>query len=237
LIASKLDKRTKLAKAAIATGAWAEAQPMKGPALRKFATDEATRRGHKLTSRATEALVEAIGEDLAGIDDALERLSLYVGKTEKIDVDAVEACITRVAADSIWALVDAVGVRDAKRALSAAGSLLDDREPPLRILAMVARQLRIVARMREALASGLRGSDAALDAGAPPFKATELTEAARRFTARDLGTAFATLAEADLALKGSKRPPERILEEAILGLCLGEARARERIPRKVRTYR
>ncbi|MCC6876093.1 MAG: DNA polymerase III subunit delta, partial [Sandaracinaceae bacterium] len=237
LTATKLDKRSKLAKAAIAAGAWADANPMKGAGLRRFTTDEAKRRGHALSSRAAEALVEAIGEDLAGLDDALERLSLYVGKDARIDVDAVEACVTRIAADSIWALVDAVGVRDTARALGAAGSLLDDREPPLKILAMVARQLRIVARMREALASGLRGSDAALAAGAPPFKADDLTEAARRFTAQGLGTAFTTLAEADLALKGSKVPPERILEEAIVQLCLGDSHARERIARKVRTYR
>lgn len=237
LTATKLDKRSKLYKAALSAGAAYEAQPLKGPALRRFAADEAKRRGHALTSRAADALVEAIGEDLAAIDDATERLSLYVGAGEKIDVDAVEACVSRIATDSIWALVDAVSLRDAKKALHATGSLLGDREPPLRILGMVARQLRIVARMREALASGLRDRDAATAAGAPPFKARELTESARRFTARDLAAAFATLASADLALKGSRVPPERVLEEAILLLCTGRARVRERLPRHQRTYR
>ncbi len=152
-------------------------------------------------------------------------------------MDAVEACVTRIATDSIWALVDAVGMRDGKKALHAAGSLLADREPPLRILAMVARQLRIVGRMREALAGGLADKDAALAAGAPPFKARELKESARRFTARGLAAAFGTLADADLALKGSRVPGERVLEEAILALCTGRSRARERLPRHQRTYR
>lgn len=237
LVAEKLHGSSKLVKAAKKAKALYEAKPLKGPALRRFASDEAQRRGHKLSGRAAEALLEAVGDDLAAIDDALERLSLYVGDGQRIDVDAVEACVSRIAADSIWALVDAVGMRDTGRALGAAGSLLADREPPLRILAMVARQLRIVARMREALASGLRGRDAALEAGAPPFKAGDLTESARRFTARQLGTAFATLADADLALKGSKRPPERVLEEAILQLCAAEPRVRERVARRLRTYR
>ncbi len=237
LTATKLDKRSKLFKAAQKAGVAYEAQALKGPALRRFASDEAKRRGHTLTPRAADALVEAIGEDLAAIDDATERLSLYVGQGQKIDVDAVEACVTRIATDSIWALVDAVGLRDTGKALHAAGSLLGDREPPLRILAMVARQLRIVARMREALAGGLDDRDAAMAAGAPPFKARELKESARRFTARDLSNAFATLASADLALKGSRVPPERVLEEAIMSLCAGRARARERLTRRQRTYR
>lgn len=235
MTATKLDKRSKLFKAAAKVAY--EAKPLKGAALRRFAGEEAQRRGHALTPRAADALVAAIGEDLAAIDDAVERLSLYVGEGNKIDVDDVEACVTRIATDSIWQLVDAVGARDTKKALHATGSLLADREPPLRILAMVARQLRIVARMREAVQSGMSDEEAALSAGAPPFKARELKDSARRFTARELNAAFTTLAIADLALKGSRVPPERVLEDAILSLCSGRARARERIPRRQRTYR
>lgn len=237
MTASKLDKRSKLYKAAASAKAAYEAQPLKGPALRRFAADEAKRRGHALTPRGADALAEAIGEDLAAIDDATERLSLYVGAGNKIDVADVEACVTRIATDSIWQLVDAVGARNTAKALHATGSLLADREAPLRILGMVARQLRIVARMREALSEGMDDKDAALAAGAPPFKARELKESARRFNARELSAAFTTLALADLALKGSRVPPERVLEDAILSLCSGRARARERIPRRQRTYR
>src|SRR5690606_29213436 len=216
LTAEKLDKRSKLVKAANAAKAAFEAKPMKGAALRRFATEEAQRRGHVLTPRAADALTDALGDDLAAIDDACERLSLYAGEGAKIDVDAVEACVTRIATDSIWALVDAVGARNTKKALHAAGSLLADREPPLRILAMVARQLRIVARMREGLAAKMSDEEAALAAGAPPFKARELKESARRFTMRELSAAFTTLAMADLALKGSRVPPERVLEESVI---------------------
>ena len=84
---------------------------------------------------------------------------------------------------------------------------------------MVARQLRMVARMREALASGLPEGDAAKAAGAPPFKARELKASARRFTLPALEQAFETLGATDLALKGSKRPPEVVLEEALMRLC------------------
>jgi DNA polymerase-3 subunit delta len=237
LTAPKLEKRTKLFKAAQSACVAYDAQPLKGPALRRFASDEAARRGNALDGRAAEALIEALGDDLAAIDDACERLSLYVGDGKKIEAEDVEACVSRIAADSIWKLVDAVGMRDLKSALHATGSLLADREAPLRILGMVARQLRIVAKMREALASGLEDKEAAMQAGAPPFKARELKESARRFTQRDLAAAFATLAETDVALKGSRVPPEQVLEEAIVALCTGRVRVRERIPRHQRTYR
>jgi len=219
LSADKLDGRSRFVKAAKKKKVLVEAKSIKAGQLRRFATGEAEARGHALKGPAAQALVDSIGADLAAIDDALERLSLFVGDEKDIELADVEACVTRVRTDSIWALVDAVSDRNLQRALAAAGSLLADREPPLRILAMVARQLRMVAKMRQALAEGLAETEAAKRAGAPPFKARELKAAARRFKMNDLKYAFRTLAQADLALKGAKRPPGRVLEEAILALC------------------
>lgn len=220
MTAEKLDGRSKFARTAKDKGFWVDVEPLKAHAMKPFAIGEAKRLGHPLSSNAADALVDCIGTDLSALDDALERLSLYVGEKKPIDEAAIQACIARIRVDTIWTLVDAVGLRNAKRALESLESLLEDREPPLRILAMVARQLRIVARMREALGSGLRGQDAARQAGAPPFKAQELTESARRFTHASLAKAFKTLAEADQAMKGSKTPPEAVLEAAVLQMTV-----------------
>jgi DNA polymerase-3 subunit delta len=219
LTATKLDGREKLAKTAKKRGYLVDAKPLRGRELREFVRAEATARHHNIAPQAVEDLLEAVGDDLAAIDDAMERLSLFVGAGQRIDGDAVATCITRIRVESIWSLVDAIGLKDRRKGVAAAQSLLDDREPPLRLLAMVARQLRIVARMREALSDGLRPQEAAKRAGAPPFKAGDLTESARRFTADSLGKAFALIAETDRALKSSKRPPDVIVQEAVLELC------------------
>ncbi len=219
MTAPKLDGRSRFAKQAKKLGFLVEAQPFRPGDMRRFLATEAKARGHALDARAADALADAVGVDLAAADDAVERLSLFVGEGAPIDLASVEACVTRVRTESIWALVDAVSARDLGKAARAAGLLLADREPPLRILAMVARQLRMVARMREALASGLDGPEAAKRAGAPPFKARDLTTAARRFAMKDLEHAFRALSRADLAMKGAKRKGELVLEETIVALC------------------
>jgi DNA polymerase-3 subunit delta len=201
LTAEKLDGRGRLAKAAKQTGSLADAQPIKQAGVRDFIGREARRRKLSLRDDAAAALADAIGTDLS----------------------AVEACVSRVRVESIWALVDAVGLRDRRMALKATSSLLGDREPPLRILAMVARQLRMIGRMQEALRSGMAPQDAAIAAGAPPFKARDLATAAKRVSAKDLARAFQVLGEADLALKGGKRQPDIVLEGAILELTRGAA--------------
>lgn len=223
LTATKLDGRAKLAKTAKKRGYLIDTKPLRGRELREFVRAEASTRHHNIEPAAIEGLLEAVGDDLAAIDDAMERLSLFVGPGQRIDANAVATCITRIRVESIWSLVDAIGLKDRRKGVAAAQSLLDDREPPLRLLAMVARQLRIVARMREALSEGLRPQEAAKRAGAPPFKAADLTESARRFTADSLGEAFTLIAETDRALKSSKRPADIIVQEAVLELC-AEAR-------------
>jgi DNA polymerase III subunit delta len=224
LTAEKINGTTKLAKAAKKTGAWLDVPVLKGGLLERFAAGEAKRRGCQLDPSAMSALLDAVGNDLAALEDAIERLALYVTGSRTIDVAAVEACVTRVRVDSIWQLVDALAMRRTKVALEAAGSLLDAREPPLRILAMVARQLRMVAKMKDALEDGMRPPDAAKVAGAAPFKANDLANAAKRFDRDDLARAFELLHATDVALKGSKRAPEIVMEETILQLCAGSVR-------------
>ena len=219
LTAGKLDGRGKLTKIAKKQGWLIDAKPLRGRELRGFVRAEATARGHNIAPQGIETLLDAVGDDLAAIDDAIERLSLFVGAGQRIDADAVMTCVTRIRVESIWSLVDAIGLKDRRKGMAAAQSLLADREPPLRLLAMVARQMRIVARMREALSEGLRPEEAAKRAGAPPFKAADLTASARQFTADTLGEAFALIAQTDMALKSSKRPPDVVLQDAVLELC------------------
>ncbi len=219
LTADKLDGRGKLAKIAKKKGYLIEAKGLRGRELREFVRNEVRDREHSIANDAIEGLLDAVGEDLGAIDDAIERLSLFVGAGQRIDLDAVSKCVSRVRVETIWTLVDAIGLKDRKKGVAAAQSLLDDREPPLRLLAMVARQLRIVARMRQALSEGLRAQEAAKRAGAPPFKARELTESARQFNADSLRHAFSVIAQTDRALKGSKRPGDIVLQEAVLALC------------------
>lgn len=219
LLSDKLDGRSKLVKTAQELGMFFEAQPPKPFELPEIARREAELRGHSLEPAAAEALVDALGADLSALDDALERLSLYAGSGRSIALADVERCVLHARVDSVWALVDAVGSRDLRVALSAGASLLGNQEPPLRILALIARQLRMLARMRSALKAGLKPQEAAVKAGAPPFKARELVAMAKRFDDSQLARAFRTVAEADLALKGSKVPGPRVLERALLELC------------------
>jgi len=189
LVAEKLDGRSKLGRTAREVQVFYDAEPPRASDMPFLARREAEALGHAIDEPAASALADVV------------------------------ACIARVRIDSVWALVDAVGAKNLRVALGAAASLLADREPPLRILALIARQLRTLTRMRSALQSGLRPQEAAQKAGAPPFKARDLAQLAGRFRADELARAFALIAQADLDLKGSRVPGPRVLERTLVALC------------------
>ncbi len=217
--AEKLAGNSSLKKAAKKAGVLLEIAAPKAREMGDFVRREAERLGHRISPGAASLVAETQGEDLAAVADTLERLSLFVGAGQRIDEDAVSAVVTNVRVDSIWALVDSIGKKDTKTATRAASTLLRDREPALRIMAMVTRQVRMIAKARDALASGATPKEAAKAAGAPPFKAKDLASSAKRFRLDEITRIMDLLAETDLLLKGSQIPDDVALLRAVHALC------------------
>lgn len=218
LVGTKLDGRRKLAGVAKKAGIVVECTPLRPNMLPLFVREEAKRRGHAIASDVADALVDLVGNELGSLIDAIERLSLYVGKGAEIAEDAVIASIARVRVGSVWGLSDAVAARDRATALKLLNENFDPRDRGLPLHGLLASSIRKMLKLRALLEAGVSTDDAAKQAGFPPFKAQEAARQAKRFPPGELERAVAIFAEADLALKGSKRPPLIVLEEAIVRL-------------------
>jgi DNA polymerase-3 subunit delta len=70
-----------------------------------------------------------------------------------------------------------------------------------------------------ALRGGASPDEAARRAGAPPFKSRELAAQLRRLQGQELERWLLLLADADLELKGSKRPARSTVEDTIVQMC------------------
>jgi DNA polymerase-3 subunit delta len=214
LLAERIDGRRKLAAVARKTGAWVEAPNIPERALPAWSMRIAKAQGHDLDGAAATALVDCCGADLYLLDDAIQRLGLYVGEGRPITAAAVGECIAPLRAGNVFELVDAIGRRQTPRALSLLGQLLDAREPGLRILWWMARHVRQLVVARETTSRDLPGK-----LGVPPFVADKLAQQARGFSTGKLEQALDVLSATDLDLKGAKRTERLILEEAVLRLC------------------
>ena len=163
-----------------------------------------------------ELLAAIAGPELAYVNDAIERLSLYVGAGKAIDEAAVAECVARVRTADTWALVDAVGKRDLGEGMRILADVYDPRDRGLPLLGALAWSIRQLAKYQAASAEGASPDEAARKAGVfQPFRARELATKARGFRAKEVERWLLVLAETDVALKSSRRPADAILDEML----------------------
>jgi DNA polymerase III subunit delta len=230
LVGGSLDKRRKLVTVARKDGWLVSCEALARADLPGFIERAARDRGNPLEPGVADLIAELAGPELGPVTDALERCCLYAGVGNTVTEDVVAECVVRLRAKTVWELVGAVGKRDPGAALSALSEVYDPQDRGLRLLGVLAWSTRQMLRFESALSDGLSPNDAAVRAGAPPFKARELAEQVKRIARADLERWLETLAELDYALKGgSKRPAKSVLEHGILKLCRGsDARPTQR---------
>jgi len=221
LFATKLDRRRKLMATAKKQGFLVQCDPVSRRELPRFIQTEARERGHPIARDVADFLAEIAGPELAGVLDAVERLSLYVGDGAPITDHDVAACVTRIRPSSIWTLVGAVGRKDAATALAVLSDVYEPQDRGLRLVAVLAYSTRLLLRFAIARRRGDSPEDAAKAAGAPPFKARDLSQQVRNLSINEIERWLRVLAETDLALKGSRRPSRAVLESAILTMAIG----------------
>jgi DNA polymerase-3 subunit delta len=225
IVASRIDGRRKLAALAKKQGFLVVCDTLDGRALPGWIADRCASKGHEVDRDVAELLAALAGPELSAVDDAIERLSLYVGAGTPIDETAVGVCVARVRTADTWALVDAVGARDLGRALRTLADAYDPRERGLPLLGALAWSIRQLARYQAAVESGAAPDEAARRAGVfQPFRARELAAKARAVRSKEVERWVLVLAETDLALKSSRRNADAILEEMLTRLCRAETR-------------
>ena len=196
-----------------------EAQPLRERALASWVEERARARKRRIHADAAALLVEAIGRDLAGLDAAIERLTLFVADGAPIERAHVEQTVSHTRTRTVWELVDALAERHTGKALQRAHLLLGQGEVPLRLIGLVIRQYRQLLIGRSARARGASPEQAASLAGVPPFRARRFNAQLNNYQGAELMSALERLAKADRALKGSKLPAELIFEGLLLDLC------------------
>lgn len=220
LLGGGLDKRRKLVTTARKDGWLVNCEVLSRADLPGYIERSGRERGNPLAPGVADLIAELSGPELGPVTDALERCCLYAGAGQPVTEEVVSECVVRLRTKTVWELVSAVGRRDPGAALTALDEVYDPQDRGLRLLGVLAWSTRQLLRFESAQSEGLSPNDAAVRAGAPPFKARELAEQVKRISRADLERWLETLAELDYALKGgSRRPAKSVLEHGILKLC------------------
>ena len=172
------------------------------------------RLGVKLDERAVALLRLYIGPNLRELANEIEKLSVFVGEGETITGDAVEEGVGGSRHNNIFALTEAVGAGQKRKALVLLRRQMAAGEEPLRILALLSRHFQLVLKAQDCLQ--LPKEEAAKKLGVSPFFLADYLQQARRMSRSLLWNRLAALLRAEVRLKSAGRRQEPLSMDLLL---------------------
>ena len=135
------------------------------------------------------------------IKNELDKLVSYtIGKEVITTADVEHVCITQTT-NKIFEMVNAIAEGKQKQALELYEDLLSLKEPPMRILFLIARQFNQLYQVKLLGKEGLPSSEIAKQAGIVPFAMKKYQAQAKSFTEEELRTAVEECVASEEAVK------------------------------------
>ena len=210
-----VDKRNKLYKKVKDLGHIAEMKRQDSAQLARWAATILAQNGRKITPSTMNLFLERVGDDMENIRMELEKLISYTMGSEVVTAEDVKVITTVQITNKIFDMVAAITAGKTKRAMDLYEDLLTLREPPMRILFLIARQFNQLLLARELQASGADRGTVASKLKVPPFVAGKLSSQAAAFTKEQLISYVRTCVDAEEAVK-TGRMGDRLAVELLI---------------------
>ncbi len=166
---SEVDKRSRMYKAVKKYGYGAELSRQDTAQLAKWAAGILGKEGKKIAGSTMELFLSKAGDDMENISSELEKLISYtLGRDVITPQDVEDICTTQVT-NKIFDMVSAITSRRTKRAMELYEDLLILKEPPMRILFLIARQFNQLLLLKDLSAKNASRAEMASVLKIPPF--------------------------------------------------------------------
>ena len=198
---TEVDKRNRLYKAVQKYGRVTEFQSQDERTLMRWILGTLKKENKKITEDTLRHFLERTGSDMENIHMELEKLLSYTEGRDVITSEDVEEICTMQTTGQIFEMIRAIAEKKQRLALDLYYDLLALKEPPMRILFLIARQFNQLLLVKSLAAKGMDRSSIASKAQVAPFIAGRLTTQARSFTLEQLKNAVKDCVDAEEAVK------------------------------------
>lgn len=185
-VEEEVDKRNRLYKAVKDIGNISEMNGMDEQNMKLWVASILKRDKKQITSDTVSYLFNKVGMDMQNVETELEKLVCYAYDRDVITVNDIEEVCTTQIQSKIFAMIDAIGMKQSKKAFELYGDLLALREKPMTILYLVTRQFNILLQVKELSSMNFDKNTIASKAGIPPFAVQKSVNQAKNFSKKTL---------------------------------------------------
>lgn len=215
-VESEVDKRNRMYKAVKACGTIAEFAKQDEKTLMRWAAGILGKAGKKITQRDMELLLTKTGTDMGKLRMELEKLICYTEGRDVVTAEDIEEICTTQTTNRIFDMVRAVTEKNQKRALDLYYDLLTLKEPPMRILFLLAKQYRQLLQVKQFAEAGLAQQEMASKLGVPSFAVRNIASCARAYTISELEQAIKDFVDAEESVKTGRLEDKLSVELLII---------------------
>ncbi len=200
-VEQNVDKRSKMYKAVKANGYICEISRQTEKDLSLWAARIFAKDGKKITNADMSYLIANVGTDMEVLSREIEKLISYDLNKEIISKEDIDAVCVKQLNVRIFDMVDAISVKNQKKTLDCYYELIAEKEPPMRILFMVARQFHLILQAKDLSARGMSKDQIAQTMGVQGFIATKSIRQSRNFSVAELKSALTESVQTEEMIK------------------------------------
>ncbi|KAF9120091.1 hypothetical protein BGX30_003381 [Mortierella sp. GBA39] len=197
----KLDERKKVVKAVKSAGTVLSFMPMGSDELLRWIEKKAKQRECSFAPGAAEMLVRNAGTQLQTLAAEVDKLCLYAGSGGTVTTDIVDRLVARSTEQNVFALVEEIANLRLDQALGIFYELLKQKEEPIKIAALIARQFRIILQVKDLGGQSYSQQQIASQLGLHPYAVKIAGEQARKFQPNQLKAILSRLGDLDYQMK------------------------------------
>lgn len=174
----------------------------------------------KFAPEAIVALQQLVGTNLCEINNEIGKIKQFVGSDKKlIGIEDVLKVVSKARIENVFNLTDAISRRDRAQALVCLANLLEQGQNEVGILALIFRQIRILASVCDGRKAGLSGVRLSQKVGVPEFFLRQYVEQSQKWDKQKIASTLKALQATDRAVKSSPVSPHIWLENFIVKTC------------------
>ncbi|SFG08115.1 DNA polymerase III subunit delta [Sporolactobacillus nakayamae] len=212
----KLDRRKKIVKKLEKSAAVYELSHLSDTTLFTILENVAAQYGTRYTKEGHEQLLAAIGPHLGQLANEVGKCALYCDADRAIDAQVVEEIGSKSLETNVFLLVNQVMHRKTAQALQLLHELVRMKEEPLKLLALLERQFRIVYQAGYYQKEGYTQNSIASKIGVHPYAVKLALEQTRLFSTALLQNALEKCAQTDYQIKTGQADKVLALELLIV---------------------
>lgn len=186
--------------------------------IRDWVKSQFSRNKTRIDSSSINLMIEMVGDNLWDLSREIEKIILYVGDSNKIEVEDVQAVTSHRPRSKIFNLTEKVGNRDISSSLNVLDELIREKTPGVMILTSLNNHFTFLYHIGELMEDGEYAETIAKKLKRHPFYVKKSMGQARKYSTGSIEKVFDLICRADGALK-SGMDERLVLEMTLIQIC------------------